>query len=157
MGVQEADRLAVAGARLHALLAAEDDSFWASTSDAENWPVKTVAYHVAANLERHAQTLIKGRRGDTLPPVTWEQIEADNRRTVMEAATATREQVVRLLESGLERAGAALRVMSDEDFGRPLAHPVGGSVWTLAEVVRFLIVGHCEEHLANLEAVASRR
>jgi len=89
--------------------------------------------------------------GKSLPTLTWEMVHADTSRHAGKHAHCDRAETIELLRRNSAEASRAIRGMSEEQLARKSTWGLDGEV-TAQQVIELHMIGHVQEHLANIEA-----
>lgn len=115
------------------------------------WTVRQVVHHVP---ESHINAFTRFKLALTEDNPTIKPYEEDRWVRLGDVARAPLETSLVLLEALHERWGILLDVMSDDDFRRPLVHPVSGAM-TLDRMLQ-LYAWHGPHHVAHITTLRSR-
>lgn len=125
---------------------------WQQTCQDEDWTVGVVSRHVAAGhfqVIKMAQVMLQG---ESLPPLTMEQVIEQGNTHARDHADCTREDVKALLVENGDAAVAFVANLSDEELDcKGHLDLMGGEV-SVEQLLDLVIIRSGGEHLASMQA-----
>ena len=142
-------------AELEVVVGSVDDADWRRETGAERWPVGLVAFHIARGFQRQAEFIEAAR--DQLGPHMFSWDETNDLNAVIASAhpSPTRDEVIALARSSLERMDAALRAMDVVALARVAFVNEGrerDTVWVAGR----LATEHARGHLESIAATIAK-
>jgi hypothetical protein len=145
-----ASRMERANNALIATIEQISEADWRTRCASDDRLVSAVVHHVA---ESHMFVLRATQMvavGGGLPTLTWEMVHADNARHASARPDCDRVETLDLLRRTSTEASRAIRGMSDEQLARKSTWDLDGEV-TAQQVIELHMIGHIQEHLADIE------
>jgi hypothetical protein len=131
------------------------DEGWRKYSATEERTVGVLAHHVALAYGPIAGMAKAVADGQNPGVPSQDQLAAMNAHHAIEAANVDREETIALLQRNGAAAAALVRELSDTQLAQTFTG-FGGQEWTVAQFIESAVVGHPQQHLANIqEALAS--
>ena len=124
--------------------------------EGEGWPVTVAAHHVAVSHTGIFGLVQLIANGQEVPAITMEMIDAGNAQHAIEFANIGRDETLEMLRRDGKATADALRNLTDEQLDRtaPMAL-AGGQVWSAADVIERILIGHPTAHGESIKAVAA--
>lgn len=136
-----------ANSALLAAIQASTDAQWSAKCADGDWSQGFSAFH-AANSVGFITGMIQGMaNGVEMPPITFEQIDAQNAEQHKEhAATCTKQQAIDAAKTNSSAATSMVRALTDEQLDRKVQLAVGLPEMNVGQVIDMLLVGHPTGH-----------
>lgn len=129
---------------------------WSAPGGTAGWPVGVTAHHLAAYHAILADCVATVAAGRPLPALTGEMIDELNARHADEHRHCTKAETLELLRREGAAAAVVVRGLSDEQLDRTAVIPwEGGPAVSAQQLIERKLIGHIEEHLAGIRAVAT--
>ncbi len=129
------------------------EATWQKQTASEGWSVAATAHHAAVSFGTTVQLVGIIARGEQLPPLTMEMINAGNAKQAAEFAGCTKNETVELARKESGSAAALLRGLSDEELARTASLPLAGpEPVSAAQLTEFLVIGHAVGHTESIRA-----
>ena len=142
-------------AELEAVARDTTDAAWRVETDAEHWPVGLVAFHVARGFQRQAE-FIEAARDERGPhQFSWGETHDLNAAVAAAHPSPSRDEVVALARSSVERMATALRSMDDAALAR-IAFVNEGRERDTVWVAGRLATEHARGHLESIAATIAK-
>jgi uncharacterized protein (TIGR03083 family) len=157
MGSKSAElaaRFEQANGELMALVSSCSEAEWRTPTADEQWSVAVVAHHVGAGHAMIAGVARTVGDGATVPPMTWDMINAVNAQHARENAQATKAETLALLRQAGADAATLVRGLSDEQLAR--SAPLMGQSMTAAQVIEGILIGHVVQHAGSIRKALGR-
>lgn len=124
---------------------------WTAKCADGDWSQGFAAFH-AANSIGFISGMIQGMaNGVEMPPITFEQIDAQNAEQHKEhAATCTKQQALEAAKTNSPVAVGMVRGLSDEQLDRKVNLAVGLPELNVEQVIEMLMVGHAAGHTQSM-------
>ena len=124
--------------------------------EGEGWSPTVTAHHIATSHAGIGGLASMIANGQPVPPITMDMINAGNAQHAQDFANVSREETIALLRSAGKEAVEMVRGLSDEQLDRtaPMAF-AGGEVWSAAQVIERVLIGHPIGHGESIKAVAA--
>jgi hypothetical protein len=103
---------------LEAVVRGATDADWRRTTEAERWPVSLVAFHIARGFQRQAEFIEAAHRQDGPHLFSWDETNALNAGIAVAHPSPSRDEVLALARSSVERIAAALGAMDEAALAR---------------------------------------
>lgn len=135
---------------LSAIEATPPEQWNAKCADGD-WSQGFSAFH-AANSIGSITGMVQGMaNGVEMPPLTFEQIDAQNAEQHKEhAATCTKQQVIEAAKANNPAAVKMIRGLTDEQLDRKVQLAVGLPEMNVEQVIDTLLVGHTNGHKESI-------
>lgn len=127
----------------------EDD--WTKTCDAEQWTVGVTAHHIGAGhlaIFNIAGMIIKG---EALPPLTMDQINAMSNEQAQKHAGCTKADALEQLKTNSAKMVAFIRGLTDEDLDRKGSMPAFGGEVTTEQLMGYVLFESAVEHFESIK------
>lgn len=127
------------------------DNDWTKTCDAEQWTVGVTAHHIgAAHLAifNIAEMIIKG---EPLPPLTMDQINAMSNEQAQKHAHCTKAQAMEQLKTNSAKMVAFIKGLTDEDLDRKGSMPAFGGEVTTEQLIGYVVFESAAEHYESIK------
>lgn len=128
----------------------EDD--WNKVCDWEQWSVGTTAYHLGAGhfaISNIAAMIVKG---ENLPPLTMDQINAMSKKQALEHAQCTKDEALEALKKNRAKMVAYVAGLSDDELDRKGSMPAFGGEVTTEQLIRYVIFDSAVQHFESMKA-----
>lgn len=133
------------------------DADWKKVTASEKWSVGVVAHHAAEAHAGIAGLVEKMAKGQPLPGLTMDMINAGNAKHAKEQANCTKAETLALLKANGGKASAIVRGLSDAELERS-ASPLGGMpAITAAQAIEGILINHVNEHLGSIKATTGAK
>jgi uncharacterized damage-inducible protein DinB len=140
---------------LIAMVEACSDARWAEKNAYGEWTVAATAHHAAASLPSTSAIVRMLAAGEPLPPISFEQINAQNAVDAGEFAQCSRAETLALLRMNANAAAEFVRGLSTAELDRSAALAfLGGRETSAAELTDMLVIGHVKGHFASILTTA---
>lgn len=132
-----------------------DAATWQRHTDAEQWPVAFAAWHIGGSLDGVWELISAVANGEPAPPITAAMLDAKNAGDVAAHGDASREEVLDLLRERGAAVATAIRGLTDAQLDRAAAlELLGGQEMTVEQLIGVGLIGHAQQHLGSIHAVA---
>jgi predicted lipoprotein len=118
---------------------------------AEGWPSGVTLHHIAESYAGLTQMVKAVAEGTELPHLTKEMLDQGNAEHATRAADATQAETAQILRESGKEASAMLRSLSDAEFSRRAAMPLGGAEMSAQEIAEAVLLGHGLGHLKGVQ------
>ena len=115
----------------------EDD--WRKVCESEEWPVGATAYHLGAGHFAIFDMAGMIVRGEDLPPLTMDQINAMSDKQAREHADCTKADAMEALRKNSAEMVAFVAGLTDEELDRKGSMPAFGGEATTEQLIQFVI------------------
>jgi hypothetical protein len=133
------------------------DADWKKVTSAEKWPVAVVAHHVAVSHDGISGLVQLLAKGQPLPAITMDMIDAGNAKHAKEQANVTKAETVALLKANGGKASGIVRGLSDTELDRSASVLVGTPPMTAAQAIEGILINHVREHLGSIRATTGAK
>jgi hypothetical protein len=142
-------------AELEVVVRSSGETDWRRGTGAERWPVGLVAFHIARGFQRQAEFIEAAR--DQLGPhmFSWDETNDLNAMIATANPSPSRDEVIALARSSVDRMDAALRAM-DEDALARVAFVNEGRERDTVWVAGRLATEHARGHLESIAATVAK-
>jgi hypothetical protein len=126
---------------------------WNATTE-EGWTVAATAQHVAGQFPLEMEFITAGAAGESLPPYSWDDVNAKNDTRAAGEMTVTKDHVLKTLRDGSASVAAYLRGLDDSqlDHKAPLNLANGAEVTTEQLILGGVLIDHVQAHQKSIEA-----
>jgi len=132
----------------------EDD--WRKVCESEEWPVGATAYHLGAGhfaIFNMAGMIV---RGEDLPPLTMDQINAMSDKQAREHVDCTKADAIEALRKNSAEMVAFVAGLTDEELDRKGSMPAFGGEATTEQLIQFVIFESAMRHFDSMRAAVER-
>ncbi len=134
-------------------LSSLSDDQWATTTDAEGWPVGVAAHHVAMGARFTIDLALHVADGGE---ITWtsEFIDSANEQHAQAFADIGSEDAIAALKEQLPEVSAKIRGLTTEQLSRRTQTPMeygSGPIHLAGDVVQKMLIDHIEGHLESIK------
>ena len=145
-----ADRLEQANNEMIAVVERASEADWQADCPNEGRTVGVTAHHLAGGLKAIAGWVHGIATGQPAAAVSWETVHQANARHAERYANVTREQTLELLRTNGEAAVQMVRGLGDEQLDRAVEVFAGDGTITAEQLIENNLIGHVQNHLANV-------
>ena len=127
----------------------EDD--WRKICESEEWPVGATAYHLGAGhfaIYEMAGMIV---RGEDLPPLTMDQINAMSDKQAREHADCTKAEALEALRKNSAEMVAFVAGLTDEELDRKGSMPAFGGEASTEQLIQFVIFESAFGHFDSMK------
>jgi uncharacterized damage-inducible protein DinB len=149
-GATLASQFDLANRSLIAAVEGLSDDQWTRLVPGEDWTVGVVVHHIGVGHEVISGWLEVLARGEEIQ-ATPEEIDDFNAEHARQYASCTREETIRFLAENGDAASRVVRSLSDEQLACP--GRFRGEVWTAADMIERVLIGHPQRHMAHVQSV----
>ena len=132
----------------------EDD--WRKVCESEEWPVGATAYHLGAGHFAIFDMAGMIVRGEDLPPLTMDQINAMSDKQAREHADCTKADAVEVLRKNSAEMVAFVAGLTDEELDRKGSMPAFGGETTTEQLIQFIIFESAMRHFDSMKTAVGR-
>lgn len=132
----------------------EDD--WRKVCESEEWPVGATAYHLGAGHFAISDTAGMIVRGEDLPPLTMDQINAMSDKQAREHADCTKIEAIEALRKNSAEMVAFVAGLTDEELDRKGSMPAFGGEATTEQLIQFVIFESAMRHFDSMKTAVGR-
>jgi hypothetical protein len=125
---------------------------WQSKCEDLGWSYGVTAHHVAGSTDAIISLAQMIAAGQTLPPITMEQIDQGNAAHAQQFANCTKPETLDLVRRSGASATSSVRALTDDQLDRKGAMPLGEM--TVEQALEQILIGHMAGHLQSMKAVA---
>ena len=132
------------------------DSDWTKISDWEKWSVGVTARHIGAGhfaISKMAAMIV---RGEDLPPLSMDQINAMSEKDSREHADCTRVEALELLGKNSVELAAFAAGLTDDELDRKGSMPAFGGEVTTEQLFDFIIFQSAAQHFDSMRAAVGK-
>ena len=132
------------------------DSDWTKISDWEKWSVGVTARHIGAGhfaISKMAAMIV---RGEDLPPLSMDQINAMSEKDSREHADCTKVEALELLRKNSVELAAFAAGLTDDELDRKGSMPAFGGEVTTEQLFDFIIFQSAAQHFDSMRAAAGK-
>ena len=141
-------------AELEGLARTLSDAEWVMPCSAESWPAGFVAFHIARGFQRQAEFVEQAVAGGGPHVFDWGDTHALNASVIAAHPSPTRDDVISLARTSVDRMAAAVDGRADADLER-VAFVYEGHERSVLWVLRSLAVHHARGHRESIAAALS--
>jgi DinB superfamily len=150
--IELANRFMTANDGLIGIIRGASDEEVQSVCPGEQWSVLVTARHVAISYRVVGSWIRRVANGEEVL-VTRRQIDEGNALHAQEFASASREEVLTLLQDNGLKTADTIRNLSDEQLGTSATMgPADGARLTAEQVIQEVLLDHVTEHSADIQA-----
>ena len=155
-GAELAQDLNASASEFADLIRGLNDEQWNRTTDAEGWSVGTVAHHVAQSLEvTFGMTDLM--LSNSVPPVTFDDINAANAAHAEEHAHPDQAETVAMLEKAAPAIAEGMAALDDASLDHAATIPAfGDEPMTVRAWIENVVIGHIGMHKPSIEAATNQ-
>ena len=132
----------------------EDD--WRKVCESEEWPVGATAYHLGAGHFAIFDMAGMIVRGEDLPPLTMDQINAMSDKQAREHADCTKADALEALRKNSAQMVAFVAGLTDEELDRKGSMPAFGGETTTEQLIQFTIFESAMRHFDSMKTAVGR-
>ena len=132
----------------------EDD--WRKVCESEEWPVGATAYHLGAGHFAICDMAGMIVRGEDLPPLTMDQINAMSDKQAREHADCTKADALEALRKNSAQMVAFVAGLTDEELDRKGSMPAFGGETTTEQLIQFIIFESAMRHFDSMKTAVGR-
>ena len=132
----------------------EDD--WRKVCESEEWPVGATAYHLGAGHFAIFDMAGMIVRGEDLPPLTMDQINAMSDKQAREHANCTKGDAIEALRKNSAEMVAFVAGLTDEELDRKGSMPAFGGETTTEQLIQFVIFESAMRHFDSMKTAVGR-
>ena len=132
----------------------EDD--WRKVCESEQWPVGATAYHLGAGHFAIFDMAGMIVRGEDLPPLTMDQINAMSDKQAREHADCTKAEAIEALRKNSAEMVAFVAGLTDEELDRKGSMPAFGGEATTEQLIQFVIFESAMRHFDSMKTAVGR-
>jgi len=132
----------------------EDD--WRKVCESEEWPVGATAYHLGAGhfaIFNMAGMIV---RGEDLPPLTMDQINAMSDKQAREHVDCTKADAIEALRKNSAEMVAFVAGLTDEELDRKGSMPAFGGEATTEQLIQFVIFESATRHFDSMKTAVGK-
>ena len=132
----------------------EDD--WRKICESEEWPVGATAYHLGAGHFAIFEMAGMIVRGEDLPPLTMDQINAMSDKQAREHADCTKAEAIEALRKNSAEMVAFVAGLTDEELDRKGSMPAFGGEATTEQLIQFVIFESAMRHFDSMKTAVGK-
>jgi hypothetical protein len=125
---------------------------WNKICDPEQWSVGVTARHIGAGHFAISDMTAKIVRGEGLPPLTMDQINAMSNKDSHEHADCTQSEALELLRKNGAEMAAFVADLSDADLDRNCSMPAFGGEVSAERFIDLIIFRSAAQHFDSMKA-----
>lgn len=132
------------------------DNDWTKVSDWEKWSVGVTARHVGAGhfaISKMAAMIVKG---EDLPPLSMDQINAMSDKDSREHADCTKAEALELLQKNSAELTAFAAGLTDDELDRKGSMPAFGGEVTTEQLFDFIIFQSAAQHFDSMRTAVGK-
>ncbi|HUG16844.1 MAG TPA: DinB family protein [Thermomicrobiales bacterium] len=118
----------------------------------EQCTVAALASHVAGFHALGAQWVQQAVRGEELPTITMNDIDAMNAEQTVRDANRSPQDILQELREHGGAAEQVVRSVSDDDLDRTVQFPLLGGAVSIQRLIEIVVIGDVEGHLKSIKA-----
>jgi hypothetical protein len=134
-------------------LSADD---WRKVCESEEWPVGATAYHLGAGHFAIFDMAGMIVRGEDLPPLTMDQINAMSDKQAREHVDCTKAEAIEALRKNSAEMVAFVAGLTDEELDRKGSMPAFGGEATTEQLIQFVIFESAMRHFDSMKTAVGR-
>ncbi|HEY8808206.1 MAG TPA: DinB family protein [Candidatus Limnocylindria bacterium] len=138
-------------AKLETVVGSLSDADWRRETAGERWSTGLVAFHIARGFQRQAEFIEEAQQHHGPHLFSWGDTHALNAAVAAAHATPTRDEVIELARSSVDRVATALGRMDEAALSQP-AFVFEGRERDAVWVAGRLATGHARGHLESIAA-----
>ncbi|MFZ0134384.1 MAG: DinB family protein [Desulfobacterales bacterium] len=127
------------------------DEEWNKECDAEDWSVGVTARHVGAGHLALSGLIGKMARGEELPQLSMDQINAMSEKDARAHADATKAEVLEHLRKNGDELVDFVAGLSDDDLGRQAGMPAFGGAVSAELFIDYVIFQSAAQHFESMK------
>ena len=131
-------------------------SDWNKVCDWEDWTVGVTARHVGAGhfaISKMAAMIVKG---EDLPPLSMDQINAMSEKDSRKHADCTKAEALELLRKNSAELAAFASGLTDDELDRKGSMPAFGGEVTTEQLLDFIIFQSAAQHFDSMRAAVGK-
>ena len=128
------------------------DEDWAKVCEWEQWPVGATAYHLGAGHLAIFGIAAMIIRGEELPPLNMEQINAMSNQQAHEHKDCAKAEALQVLNENSAKMVEFVSGLTDEQLDRKGRMPAFGGDVTTEQLINYVIFDSAAQHLASMKA-----
>jgi hypothetical protein len=129
---------------------------WTKKCEWEEWPVGATAYHMGAG--HFAIYDLAGMivRGEDLPSLNMDQINAMSKKQAQEHADCTKTEALEVLRKNSTKMIAYVAGLTDDELDRKGSMPAFGGDVTTEQLIGFIIFESAVQHFDSMKAAVGK-
>jgi len=132
------------------------DDDWRKVCKSEKWPVGATAYHLGAGHFAIFDMAGMIVRGEDLPPLTMDQINAMSDKQAREHADCTKAEAIEALRKNSAEMVAFVAGLTDEELDRKGSMPAFGGEATTEQLIQYVIFESAMQHFDSMKTAVGR-
>ena len=132
------------------------DDDWRKVCKSEEWPVGATAYHLGAGHFAIFDMAGMIVRGEDLPPLTMDQINAMSDKQAREHADCTKAEALEALRKNSAEMVAFVAGLTDEELDRKGSMPAFGGEATTEQLIQYVIFESAMQHFDSMKTAVGR-
>jgi uncharacterized damage-inducible protein DinB len=132
------------------------DDDWRKVCKSEEWPVGATAYHLGAGHFAIFDMAGMIVRGEDLPPLTMDQINAMSDKQAREHADCTKAEAIEALRKNSAEMVAFVAGLTDEELDRKGSMPAFGGEATTEQLIQYVIFESAMQHFDSMKTAVGR-
>ena len=116
-----------------------------------------MAHHVAQAHDGISGLVQLVAKGQPLPALTMDMIDAGNAQHAKEQANVTKAETLALLKSNGSKASGIVRGLSDAELDKSASVLVGTPAMTAAQAIEAILINHVHDHLGSIRATTGAK
>ncbi|MGA9537741.1 MAG: DinB family protein [Desulfobacterales bacterium] len=132
------------------------DDDWRKVCKSEEWPVGATAYHLGAGHFAIFDMAGMIVRGEDLPPLTMDQINAMSDKQAREHADCTKAEAIEALQKNSVEMVAFVAGLTDDELDRKGSMPAFGGEATTEQLIQFVIFESATRHFDSMKTAVGK-
>jgi len=132
------------------------DDDWRKICKSEEWPVGATAYHLGAGHFAIFDMAGMIVRGEDLPPLTMDQINAMSDKQAREHSDCTKAVAIEALRKNSAEMVAFAAGLTDEELDRKGSMPAVGGEATTEQLIQFVIFESATRHFDSMKTAVGK-
>jgi len=132
------------------------DDDWRKVCKSEEWPVGATAYHLGAGHFAIFDMAGMIVRGEDLPPLTMDQINAMSDKQAREHADCTKAVAIEALRKNSAEMVAFVAGLTGEELDRKGSMPAFGGEATTEQLIQFVIFESAMRHFDSMKTAVGK-
>ena len=132
------------------------DDDWRKVCKSEEWPVGATAYHLGAGHFAIFDMAGMIVRGEDLPPLTMDQINAMSDKQAREHADCTKAEAIEALRKNSVEMVAFVAGLTDDELDRKGSMPAFGGEATTEQLIQFVIFESATRHFDSMKTAVGK-
>jgi DinB superfamily len=132
------------------------ESDWTKVCDGEDWSVGVTARHIGAAhfaISKMASMIV---RGEDLPPLSMDQINAMSEKDSRKHADCTKAEALESLRKNSAELAAFVAGLTDDELSRKGSMPAFGGEVTSGQLFDFIIFQSAAQHFKSMRAAVGK-